>query len=242
MGAGNGTPSQKGSRDTQCNDRNGDRGNSRFANSSSVGEVKDNLMSQTSTKQCQDARSGEPSHQGSRGTHRGDRNGNCGNSRFANSSSAGEAIDNCISQLSITKDGPWSIQLTKILQAIPLLCQHHHYDYISGIISTNTEPTQEHFLSDHSIKRRRSSKHHVKLWDVDHIIGLDVPSGNSPINSKIVEVTPISNPYSQVHYHSDHNQGLFMRYHEWNKLIADKESVMELILDQWMKLLVRKLP
>ena len=119
------------------------------------------VMSLTNTEPCMGAGNGTPSQNGSRDTQRGNCNGDCGNSRFANSSSAGEAIDNRISQLSIIKDGPRSIQLTKILEAIPSLCQYHHYDYISDIISTNIEPTQEEFLLDLSIKRQRPSKHHV---------------------------------------------------------------------------------
>ena len=141
-------------------------------------------------------------------------------------------INNCISNLSITKDEPRSNHLIKILKAISYLCQDKYYDYISDIISTNTEPTQGYFLSDHLIKRRHPSKHHAKLGVVDYFIGLDMPSGNSPINSDMVENTPIPNPYSQVQYHPDHNQGLFTRSREWNKLIADKKSVMKLILDQ----------
>ena len=105
-------------------------------------------MSLTNTKQCLGARNSKTSHGGSRDTHRGDRNGDCGNSRFANSSFIGEVKDNRISHLSITKDGPRSIQLTNILKAIPYICQDKHYDYISDIISTNTESTQEYFLSD----------------------------------------------------------------------------------------------
>ena len=129
------------------------------------------------------AGNGTLSRIGSCNTQRGDRNGNRGNSRFANSSSAGEVKDNRISQLSITKDGPQSIQLTKILKAIPLLCQDYHHDYIPDIISTNIEPTQEEFLSDLLIKRQRPPKLHVKPGIVDPIIGLDVPSGNVPIKS-----------------------------------------------------------
>ena len=53
----------------------------------------------------------------------------------------------------------------------------------------------------------------------------------------MVEITPISNPYPQVPYHPDHNQGSFTRSHEWNKLIAVKKSVMELILDQCDKVI-----
>ena len=68
-----------------------------------------------------------------------------------------------------------------------------HYDYISDIISTNIESTQEDFLSDLLIKRQRLPKHHVKLGIVDSIIRLDVPSGNVPIKSEMVEMTPISN-------------------------------------------------
>ena len=135
--------------------------------------------------------------------------------------------NNCISHLSITKDGPQSNQLTKILEAIPYLCQDKHYDYISDIISTNTELTQEYFLSDHSIKKQRPSKHHAKVGVVDHFIGLNVPSSNSPINSDMVENTPISNPYPQVQHDLDHNQGSLTRSHEWKKLITNKKSILD---------------
>ena len=163
-------------------------------------------MSLTSTKQCMGTRNGTPSRKGSRDTQRGDCNGDCGNSRFANSSFVGELTSNLISHLSITQDGPRSNQLTKILKAIPYLCQDNYYYYITDIISTNTEPTQEYFLSDHLIKRRRPSKHHVKLAVIDQFIGLDVLSGNSPTNSVMVESTPISNMYPQVPHHPHHNQ------------------------------------
>ena len=171
-------------------------------------------MFQTNTEQCVGARNGKSSHGGSRDTHSCDCNGNRGNSKFANSSSIGEAKDNRIFHLSITKYGPQSNQLTEILEAIPYLCQDKHYDYISDIISTNTEPTQEYFLSNHLIKKRRSSKYHAKLGVVDHIIGLDVLSDNSPIKSDMVDNTPISNPYPQVQYHSDYNHGSSTRSHE----------------------------
>ena len=72
----------------------------------------------------------------------------------------------------------------------------------------------------------------MKLGVVDPIIGLDVLSGNSPINSERVENTPISSTNPQVPHHPDRNEGSFSRSHEWDKLIADKKSVMELILNQ----------
>ena len=117
-------------------------------------------MSLTNTEQCLGARNGISSHGGSRYTQRGDGNGNCENNRFANSSSTGEVKENRISHLLITKDGPRSIQLTTILGEIPYLCKDKHYAYIADIISTNTEPTQEYFLSNHLIKEGRPSKHH----------------------------------------------------------------------------------
>ena len=189
-------------------------------------------MSQTNTKQCLGARSGEPIHGGSHCTYSGDRNGNRGNSRFANSSFVEKLTSNCISHLLITNNGPRSNQLKKVLKAIPYLCQHKHYDYISDIVSTNTEPTQEYFLSNHPIKRRHSFKHHVKLGVVDPIIGLDVPFGNSPTNSEVVENTPISNLYPRVQHRLNYNLELTTKSYEWDKLISKKKSVMERILDR----------
>ena len=189
-------------------------------------------MSLINTAQCLGTGNGTLSRKGSRNTQRGDHNGDRRNSRFANSSTTGEVKDNCISQLSITEGGPWSIQPTKILEAIPRLCQDHHYDYISDIISTNIEPTQEEFLSDLLIKRQRPSKHHMKPGIVDPIIGLDMPSGNVPIKSKMVEMTPISNTNPQVSHHSVRSKEISSRSHEWDKHIADKKSIMALILSR----------
>ena len=186
-------------------------------------------MSLTNPEQCMGARNGTSSRKGFRNTQCGNRNDNRRNSRFANSSSTGEVKNNCISLLSITKDKPRSIQLTKILGVVPFLCQDNHYDYISDIISTNIEPTKEEFSSNHSIKRRRPSKHHVKSGVVNPIIGLDVPSGNIPINSKMVEATPISNTNPQALHHSDRSEGSSSRSHKWDKHIADKKSIMEVI-------------
>ena len=170
-------------------------------------------MSLTNTKQCLGARTGKTRRKGSRDTQCSNRDCDSGNSRFTIPTFIGDT-DNRISHLSITKNGPRSIQLTKILKAIPFLCQDNHYDYISDIISTNIEPTQEKFFSDHLIKMQRPSKHYVKPGVVDLIIGLDVPSGNIPINSEMVEMTPISNTNPQVSYHSDRSEGLSSRSHE----------------------------
>ena len=72
----------------------------------------------------------------------------------------------------------------------------------------------------------------MKLGVVDPNIGLDVPSSNSPIHFKVVEVIPISNTNPQVSHHYDRNEGSFSRSHEWDKLITDKKSKMELILSR----------
>ena len=100
-------------------------------------------------------------------------------------------------------------------KVILLICQDHHYDYyISDIISTHIEPTQEDFLSDLLIKRQRPPKHHVKPGIVNPIIRLDVLSGNVPIKSKMVEMTPISNTNPQVSHHSFRSEETSSRSHE----------------------------
>ena len=188
-------------------------------------------MSQTNTKQCQDTRRGEQSHGGSHGTCHGDIYGNCGNRPFANSLFVEKLAKNYILHLSIIKSGPQSNQLKKILDALPDLCQDKYYDYIPDIISTNTKLTQEYFLSYHRIKRLRSSKHHVKLGNVNPIIGLDVPSSTSPVNSKMVENTPIFNPNLQEQSRLNYNQKSKMKFQKWNELIADKKFAMHIILN-----------
>ena len=100
---------------------------------------------------------------------------------------------NHIFHLSITKGRPRSTHLNKAPNAISTICQDKHYNYIPAIISSNTKPTQKCFLSNYSIKRRHTSKHYIKLGFIDPVIGLDVPSGNSPIDPEMVDNTPIFN-------------------------------------------------
>ena len=150
-------------------------------------------MFQTNTQQCWDTRNGEVSHEGLRSTHHGDRNGDCGNSPFAKSSLVERVIKNRISHISTTKSRARSNQLNKVLKAISTIYQDKDYDYIPDIISSNTKPTQEYLLSGHLIKRRHTSKHYVEQGITDPIIGLDMSSGNSPIDPAMIENTPIFN-------------------------------------------------
>ena len=82
------------------------------------------------------------------------------------------------------------------------------------------------------IKRQHTSKHYVKLGFVDPIIGLDVPSDNSPIDPNMVENTPIFSLNPQDQQHLDYNHELTVKSQEWDELIANKKSVMKIILDQ----------
>ena len=97
-----------------------------------------------------------------------------------------------ISNLIITKERPQSNQLKKILSALPDLCQEKYYKYISGIISTNTEPTQAYFLLAYLIRTQWSSTHHMNQGFVNPIIGIDVPSGSSPIDKNWERTLPSS--------------------------------------------------
>ena len=76
-------------------------------------------MSLTNTEQCMGVRNKTSSRKGSRNTQRGDRNGDCGNSSFANYSFVEKLEDSCISNLTITKSGPQSNQLKKTLDTLP---------------------------------------------------------------------------------------------------------------------------
>ena len=140
-------------------------------------------------------------------------------------------IKNCISHLTITKGGARSTQLNKVLGEISPICQDHHYAYIFDIISSNTKPTQEYFLSDHLIKRRHTSEHYVKQRVVDPIIGLDVPSGSSLIDPEMVENTLIFNLNPQDQQRLGYNHESILKSQEYDKLIANKKSVMKIIHD-----------
>ena len=144
----------------------------------------------------------------------------------------GKLIKNHISHLSITKGGARSTQLNKVLEAIATICQDKHYDYIPDIISSNTKPTQEYFLSNHLIKRRHTSKHYVKLGLVDLILGLNVSSGIIPIKLEMVENVPIFNSNPQDQQCLDYNHESIVKSQEWYKLIANKQSMIKIILHQ----------
>ena len=72
----------------------------------------------------------------------------------------------------------------------------------------------------------------MKPGIIDPIIGLDVPSDNVPTKSEMVEITPIPSTNPQVSHHSVRSRGTPSRSHEWDKHIADKKSIMALILSR----------
>ena len=67
---------------------------------------------------------------------------------------------------------------------------------------------------------------------VDPIIGLDVPSKASPIDTKVVENPPMFNPNFQEQTWLNQNQESKLKLQERNKLSANKKSLMTIILDQ----------
>ena len=72
----------------------------------------------------------------------------------------------------------------------------------------------------------------MKLGFVDPIIGLDVTFSNNPINSEMVENTPIFNSDLQERSRLNYKQELNTKSQKRDKLIADKNSVMKVILHQ----------
>ena len=72
----------------------------------------------------------------------------------------------------------------------------------------------------------------MHLGSTNPIIGLDVPSGVSPIDIDMVENPPISNPDLKKQVQPDYNQELTLKLQEWDKLITDKKSLMTVILEQ----------
>ena len=86
-------------------------------------------------------------------------------------------------------------------------------------------------MSDHSTKSQHTSEHYVKLGFVDPIIGLDVPSGNSILNPEMVENTLIFNSNPQDQQHINYNHELMVKSQEWDEYIANKKTVMKIILD-----------
>ena len=66
----------------------------------------------------------------------------------------------------------------------------------------------------------------MKLGSVDPIIELDVPSDNSPIDSEMVETTPILNLNPQEESRLNYNKKLNMKSQKWNKLLPKKKSAI----------------
>ena len=67
---------------------------------------------------------------------------------------------------------------------------------------------------------------------VNPIVGLDVTSSASPIDSKMVENPPIFNPNIQEQSWLNYNQELKLKLQELNTIITDKKSLMSMILNQ----------
>ena len=135
-------------------------------------------------------------------------------------------------KLTIAKSGHQSTQCKKIPDALPGFCKDKNYKYIDGIISTNTELTEAYFLPAYPVKTQRSSMHHLNLEFVDPIVGLDVLSSASPTCAEMVEKSPIFNSNLQEQVLSDYDQQSKLKLQEWDKLIANKKSLITIISQQ----------
>ena len=126
-------------------------------------------------------------------------------------------------------------QLKKVLNALPGLCQDKNYKYINDIISTNTKLTKVYFLFVYLVRTQRSSTHHENLRFINPIIGLEVLSGTSPIDIEMIENPLIFNLNLQEQVPPDYDQESKLKLQELDKLIANKNSLMTIILDQCYK-------
>ena len=120
---------------------------------------------------------------------------------------------------------------TRFSKQYPLSVKTSTIFISSDIVSSNTKPTQEYFVFDHLIKRQHTSKHYVEQGIVNPIIGLGVPSGNSPINPEMIKNTPIFNSNPQDQQCLNYNHDSIVKSQEWDELIVNKKSMMKIILD-----------
>ena len=72
----------------------------------------------------------------------------------------------------------------------------------------------------------------MKPGVINPIIGIDVPSANSPIDSEMEENNPILKSNFQEQTRLNHDQELNATSQKWDRLITDKKSIMKIILDQ----------
>ena len=68
---------------------------------------------------------------------------------------------------------------------------------------------------------------------INPIIGLDVPSNASPIDTEMIESPSIFNPNIQEQVQLNYSQELKLKLQEWNKFIANKKSLMTIIPNQY---------
>ena len=139
---------------------------------------------------------------------------------------------------SITKSGHQATQFKTNLDALPNLCEDKNYKYIDEIISTNTKLTQTYFLSAYLVRTQQSSMQHVNLESDDPIIGLDVPSGTSPICIEMVENPPIFNQNLQEQVQPDYDQESKLKSQKWDKLITDKKSLITIIHNHVLTIII----
>ena len=58
-----------------------------------------------------------------------------------------------------------------------------------------------------------------------------MPSGNSPVDPEMVENTPIFNSNPQDQQYINYNHKLTVKFQEWDEYIANKKTMMKIILD-----------
>ena len=114
---------------------------------------------------------------------------------------------------------------------IELLNARRFLMFIDNIISTNTKLIEAYFLLVYPVRSQWLFTHHVNLGSFDPIIRLTIPSSASPICTEMVQKSLIFNSNLQEQVLLDYNQVLKLKQ-EWDKLIADKKSLMTIIFEQ----------
>ena len=72
----------------------------------------------------------------------------------------------------------------------------------------------------------------MNIGSVNPIVGLDVPSGVCRTCTEMLKKSPIFDPDLQEQLLSDYDVELKLKLQEWDKLIANKKSLMPIIFEQ----------
>ena len=191
-------------------------------------------MSQTNTNanngqnQNQNSRRGGRGQGGPNARGRGNRHNDHGNNSITKYSFE-EMKDGLLSKLKITKTGHRPSQFKKICDVLPVFCADKNYRDLNEVLCTGRDKVKDDFIPAYPNANLWSTTHHVQIVTVNLTAQIYANTNIRPVTYRVKQQTIVTNTNLQKQLLSDYERNSKNKSQEYNKLLADKKSLITIL-------------